>query len=525
MASCWPSAPADYPPAVPDRNAARQPAGVSFPQGGDGRRSTQATGRAVFADCARVVDPSLAARIEHTNDWRSGYLGPLRDIVTAASASPDDALAIARAGLASVHQRFRFVQDGVEVPLAEAVASTGSHALGSVEVRGSQVVQPALSLPYRGRRLFGSELAAQVDDWVTRGIAEPGLASILAAVMADPQILDLRGVHVAVLGAGSQMGPTRSLLRWGATVHAIDLPGAANWQHLIAIARSTAGTLRLPIAPGAGRRGPVVTSGPVHPEDDATIAEVAGVNLLTDAPSIVPWLLDCDAALTIGTYAYADGAQHALLAVASDAIVTAVSAQRSDIALAYLATPTDVFAAPACAVADSRIRWDRRGLAGLAQTPLRLAGQFQPNYPASSDLVDGCAIQDALVPQQGPNYALAKRIHRWRAQVAAATGQRVSINLAPATRTRSVIRNRVLAAAYAGADRFGVEVFEPSTSTALMAALLAYDLRHPQQDVGLRPGQEAFTDRAVHGGLWRTAYAPRSVLGIAAVLGMFEARS
>lgn len=510
---------------MPERSSPRQAEGVSFPQGGDGRRSTQATGRAVFADCVRDVDPILAARIEHTNDWRGGYLGPLRDIVAASATSNSDALTIAHAGLASIHQRFRFVRAGVDLSLTEAMADPGPRELASVEIRGNQVAQPALSVPYRGRRLFGSDLAAQVEDWVGRGIAEPGLATILSAILADPEILDLRGVHVAVLGAGAEMGPTRSLLRWGATVHAIDLPGTATWQRLIGIARNTPGTLRLPIAPGAGGKTPVVTSGLIHPEDDSEIAELAGVNLLTDAPAIVPWLLACDAPLAIGTYAYADGALHALLAVAADAIVTTAVAQRSDLTLAYLATPTDVFAAPASAVAESRERWARRGLAGLVQTPLRLAGQFQPNYPASSDLVNGSALQDALVPQQGPNYALAKRIHRWRAQVASAGGQPVSINLAPATRTRSVIRNRVLAAAYAGAGKFGVEVFEPSTSTALMSALLAYDLRFPQARTPLPSGEEAFTRRAVHGGLWRTAYAPRSVLGIAAVLGMFEARS
>ena len=43
-------------------------------------------------------------------------------------------------------------------------------------------------------------------------------------------------------------------------------------------------------------------------------------------------------------------------------------------------------------------------------------------------------------------------------------GATVSINIAPLTRTRSVLKNRALAAAYAGAHRFGVEVFEPATT-------------------------------------------------------------
>ncbi|WP_284284871.1 hypothetical protein [Arsenicicoccus piscis] len=51
------------------------------------------------------------------------------------------------------------------------------------------------------------------------------------------------------------------------------------------------------------------------------------------------------------------------------------------------------------------------------------------------------------------------------------------MNVAPPTRTRSVTKNRALAAAYAGAHWFGIEVFEPATSNTLMAALLVHDLR------------------------------------------------
>jgi hypothetical protein len=94
----------------------------------------------------------------------------------------------------------------------------------------------------------------------------------------------------------------------------------------------------------------------------------------------------------------------------------------------------------------------------------------------------------------------------------------VSANVAPATATRSVTKNRLLAAAYAGAKRFGVEVFAPETSRVLMAALLVHDLRaaapapaHPD---------DLFAQQAAHGGLWRVAYLPRSVLGLAAVTGL-----
>jgi hypothetical protein len=139
-------------------------------------------------------------------------------------------------------------------------------------------------------------------------------------------------------------------------------------------------------------------------------------------------------------------------------------------------------------------------------------------YPPGADP----GINDSLVAQQGPNYALAKRLQRWRATVARQAGTTVSLNVAPPTRTRSVLKNRALAAAYAGAHRFGAEVFEPATTRVLMAALLVHDLHnagpphpHPWQD-------EA--DAAAHGGLWRIAYTPRSALVLAALLGYLAAR-
>ncbi|MEP7179115.1 MAG: hypothetical protein ABI775_08510, partial [Pseudonocardiales bacterium] len=81
-----------------------------------------------------------------------------------------------------------------------------------------------------------------------------------------------------------------------------------------------------------------------------------------------------------------------------------------------------------------------------------------------------------------------------------------------------------LAAAYAGADRFGVEVFEPGTANTLMAALLVADLNTGGGPAHENPWQdEAYA--AVHGGLWRAPYQPRSALGLAAVLGYGAART
>ncbi len=99
----------------------------------------------------------------------------------------------------------------------------------------------------------------------------------------------------------------------------------------------------------------------------------------------------------------------------------------------------------------------------------------------------------------------------------------MSLKIAPPTRTRSVLKNRALAAAYAGAHRFGIEVFDPATSNTLMAALLVHELTSPRP--GLRSPWLEEADAAVHGGLWRGPYDPRGALGLAVVLGLGSART
>ena len=504
--------------------------GVCFPAGGDGRRSTTAAGRAIFADSVREIDPSLADRIEHTRDWHTGYVGPVRDIVAATVRTTDAAVVISRAGLASAHRRFRFARGADELPIDEAMTKFAGRAFDSVTIEGRIVREREFSLPYRGRRLFGDPLRRQVDAWVDAGIAEPSFGAAIQLVMANPDWLDLRDVDIAVLGASAEMGPTRSLLRWGARVHAVDLPRPAVWRRLIDITRGTAGSLRIPIALDAQGRAPITTGGAVHPDDDDAVSAVAGADLITQAPELGTWLDEIPGPFVLGTYVYADGATHVQLSMASDAIAASLCARRDDITLAFLATPTDAFLVPLDAVLESRRKWDSRGLGGLLQTPLRLLKQFEPNYTGTlmTAAGDEVGLNDSLVPQQGPNYALAKRIQRWRALAARADGTPVSLNLAPATRTQSVVRNRALAAAYAGAGRFGVEVFEPATSTALMAAMLVHDLRNPGSSANpatpLASPMDLFVEGANHGGLWRAAYSPRSVLGIAALIGMFDRR-
>jgi hypothetical protein len=504
-------------------------AGVVFPAAADGRRSTSALGRAVVADALRPVDPAGALGAEHETNWRSGYLVHLRRLIEAGLASKEAWLAIARDGLGSLHTRMRVAAPGgEEAGLSSLLTAPARHRFVTATVHGTGEAEREFSLPYHGERLRGDALARKLDAWVTAGIIEPTCADAIRAVAAHPEWLRLPGRTVVALGAGAEIGPLPVLLGWGATVAGVDLPRPALWDRVLRTAQGSGGTLLVPVAaPPAGHDAPGEPGGGdaagAAAEGGDTLQERIGLDLVGDVPAAADWLAGIGGPLVLGNYVYADGAANVRVSAAVDALTVRLQAARDDVALAFLATPTDVFAVSADAVTQSVNAYASRSRgAKLAGRPLRtLSGGrlLRRAYLPGADP----GVNDSLVAQQGPNYALAKRLQRWRAALARGGGTTVSLNVAPPTRTKSVVQNRVLAAAYAGAHRFGVEVFEPATTTTLMAALLVHDLHtgggpahaHPWQD-------EAYA--AAPGGLWRIAYAPRSVLGLAALLGYGAAR-
>lgn len=480
--------------------------GVVFPLV-DGRRSTTATGRAVVADALRAVDPIGASATERETSWRTGYLVPFRRLVEAGLSSPDAAVTIARDGLSAVHSRMRWGDpDSADVPLSAAFGAVPAR-VRTEQVDGTAEPERELSVPYRGERLRGDALRRQIDTWVGEGVAEPSLAEAVGEVIEHPEWLAMEGTTVAVLGAAAEMGPLRSLLRWGGTVAALDLPRPGLWQALLTEAAQSAGRLLVPAQEG-----------------DKALEHRAGGDLIHDLATMASWLGGIEGRIVMGNYVYADGATNVRVSSAVDALTEHVRTLRApgEVAMSFLATPTDIFAVPRDAVEASVQAYGNRRVSKVLRGPLRtLSGGrlLRRNYAPSEDP----GINDSVVTQQGPNYLLAKRIQRWRAAVARADGVSVSFHIAPPTRTRSVIKNRALAAAYAGAHRFGIEVFEPGTSNTLMAALLVRDIMTgPRPSLGHPWLDEA--DAAVHGGLWRTAYDPRSALGLAALLGVGASR-
>ncbi len=490
--------------------------GVAFPLV-DGARRTTATGRGVFADAVRAMDPASAAAIEAESDWRRRYVRHLRRLVEV-EITGHDPDTVARAGLDAAYARFEFVRDGATVGIGRASAQGPQGVFGTIEVEGKGP-RDSLAVPYRGQVLEGDALHRQLDAWVAAGTVERSFATAIRRVMANPDWLELSGHIVAILGAGAEMGPLGALSRWGVTVAVVDVPHPRVWQRVLELVRRGAGRALVPL------REPVSAGA-----DDTQIAAAAGADVSVDLPEVAAWLEGLDGPLVVGNYVYAVGADNARVAMAADAVTAHLLARRDDVTIAGLLTPTDVYAVPEDVVAEAQSRFERAGRGWGLLRGITAGRAFTPNYTATLAAPSGdrFGLADCLIAQQGPNYALAKRLQRWRLRVAREAGVRVSANIAPATNTRSVTRNRLLAAAYAGAPRFDVEVFEPTTSNTLMAALLVHDLHDPNTvadpAVPLAHPCELFTQAAAHGGLWRQPFAPRSVLPAAALLGFPKGR-
>jgi hypothetical protein len=490
-------------------------AGVVFPLT-EGERSTQPVGRHVISSATHRVDTAASDAARDEQRWYRNYPIHYREM-TRLSAGLNAGL-IATDGLTTLHDTMRFRRQGAEGSILEAIEVPRARYLTDVTIEGNAPAGAAELLLYDdGRPVRGAELHRLLDRWVDDGTAEPSAAEALRLLNDQPDWLDLRGHTFVVLGAGAEMGPCDALLSWGAHVVAVDLPGSTTWQRLIDSARRSPGRLTIPLRRDVGP----------HPTD-AVVALAAGADVVTEAPEIAQWLLELDGPLIVGDYVYAPGEMHVRVSTAVDGVIEALLARRSDIGLAYLATPTDTFAVPSEAASAAMLEYE--GTSPVVAMARGLAGRrvFRPNYPSMLTMPTErrFGLFDGLITQQGANYALAKRIQRWRAIRSREDGAWVSINVAPPTRTLSVVNNTLLEAAYLGSRRFGLNVFTPQASRQVMAALLVHDLFNEQSvahpGVLLENEMDLFAAQALHGGLWRAPYEPRSVLGFAAVTGRFS---
>ncbi|WOE31441.1 MULTISPECIES: hypothetical protein [unclassified Acinetobacter] len=479
--------------------------------------STSTVGKNILSAALAPIDANMSQAIKSEKHWRKTYPQYFKALVEYGIRQTDDALNIAQIGLSTAHQSFNFHRQGQSYNFSQ-IMSLETQPLSTFKLQGDSDAEPEWYVPYQGQKLQGSALLTQIKCWQQRGIIEPSHAHALEQVIAHPEWLDLSDRTMVLFGAGSEAGPLTWLSKWKANIVAVDLQHEAVWEKILKTIQQGNATLYAP------------STEVLDPETSiAVLKSKLGANLLTQTPEIAQWLINNPNRLDLAAIAYLDGEKHVRVAMAMDAIMQQVSQYKPDTSLMFMCTPTDIYAVPAEVTQAAQRKFSHRSIwhKGLTQAISQVTRQhfFSQNNPelihSNNQLSYG--IADCLVVEQGPNYALAKRIQQWRATLARTQGQTVSINIAPSTTTHSVTKNPLLKAAFHGASLFDVEAFSPETTNALMAALWIYDLRDPQSvaqpNTQLQHPLELMMSGANHGGLWRVAYLARSALPFAALYG------
>src|SRR3954468_14800909 len=114
-----------------------------------------------------------------------------------------------------------------------------------------------------------------------------------------------------------------------------------------------------------------------------------GADLLTETPEIRSWLDEFGGPLVFGNHAYADGAAFVRVATAADALIQDLIRTRPSTSIAYLASPTDVFAVPGALVDGSHVRGTRGRVMRMPLRAASLGRLFAPNYQRVVDGEDG----------------------------------------------------------------------------------------------------------------------------------------
>ena len=496
------------------------PEGLQFPiDAKTHRASTSHTGKQIISEALALVDNKLSQQVLKEKNWRKRYPLYFKAMVHHGILYQDNPLKIASQGLHKAHQLFQFYRDKQVHILKDFMRVPHIQNLHSFTLKGQSQKAAEWYVPYRGRELRGQSLLEQIDLWEKNGIIESGHANALREVQAHPEWFDLSDQTMVLFGAGSEAGPLTWLSKWKANIVAVDLPNERVWSRILKTIQQGNATLIAPCQDALAADTPI-----------EQLQHRLGANLLTQTPEIAGWLARMPQRLHLAAIAYLDGEKHVRVAMAMDAIMQYVSEQKPDTSLMFMCTPTDVYAVPKHVVDQQKQKARERSTIekllakGVSQLSIR---HFLKPYSREiyhSNNGKDYAIADCLVIEQGPNYALAKRIQQWRAVMAREQGQHVCINIAPSTTTHSVTKNPLLKAAFNGAHLFNVEAFEPETTNALMAAMWIHDLRNPKAlsnpNNQLDHPLELIMDGANHGGMWNAAYLVRSALPFAAIYGL-----
>ncbi len=342
------------------------------------------------------------------------------------------------------------------VPLSEAY-SAELPAAELRSVRGSTA--PALRLPFAS----GVDLRAATDEMWTRGQCSRAVVDAVEWAYAEGPQLDLSNEHFVLMGAGAQLAPTELLLRGGANVLWIDVRDPSR-----KLQAESAGALHF--APG-------------------------GLDLL-QSPATLRATIEAFAPgpVHLGLFAYAGGgAREWRLCGTMNALVDALAPSQIKSVSLLLSPASPCTAAPF-----------------QAQAPTRTLEALPKGRGGTTG-----AVARNVVPVQGVSYQAAQYLGKRLTVEAWAQREpapfRISANMAGITRTRST-EHPVFEAAFSGAHRLGVRIFEPEFTSHLCAWLMLHDL--------FGPDEPQLFEKQVHGGVLGLPVSLKRAITTAATLGL-----
>ena len=463
-------------------------------------------GRAVLAEAIRSENAALVSNIQNQSEWRKKYQGLFAQVAKAEFATKHSALEIASAGLTEFERRVVTESGEPLIDVVKAGWRNGKDLVATVVITGSGVLE-----------------VPKVDDQELEGLvanhsAEAGIIPAIKSVRGIQQSQIKKDLLIALAG-GAEYSPTRLWLDWGGDVAIVARARVELWRELISRARSGAGTLLVPVLQSK------LAGLDIGSLSDEQLASLAGLDLVEDAGAIAGWLAELaktdSRRIVLGSYAYAPGVKHIEVQAVQHCLARTLteSLPKTRVVLSWLATPTDSHSVPAEFAEDVKARYNQRSYLTRLRDEIASPRSHKPELFSSAEGVE-YALIDPTSSRQGPSYALAKRLQRWLAYQQVGSGRQVAYIVAPPAKTDSVLSHRILRATYRGGPSFGLHPYETDQAVRISALLLLSRLHSPEK-YSTSDLSAMYCKLAVHGGLWRSIYAPSELWLAATVWGFW----